>query len=53
MMLVERYTQKAPALGQHVGVALTQVLEYARRALDIGEKQRNGSRREFAHIGTS
>ena len=38
-------TQQGPALTKHLGVLCAQVLHEARRAFDIGEEQRGGSRR--------
>ena len=47
--LLENSTQQLPVLFQQIGVAVAQLLEQARGSLDIGEEQRNRSRREVMH----
>src|SRR6266699_4995767 len=47
--LVENATQKLSALRQHVGKTLAQLLEQARRSLDVGEEQGDGSCWEVGH----
>src|SRR6266571_233534 len=49
MEFEERGTQEGAAHFQEASVALTHLLEQARRALDIGEEQGDGSHREFTH----
>src|SRR5439155_6192964 len=43
MILCEHLPQQFSAFGQHIGVALAQLLQEARGALYIGEEQRDGS----------
>ena len=43
-------TQHGPALAEHLGVLHAQVLHEARRAFDIREEQRDGSRRQVRHL---
>ncbi len=49
MPVLENATQQLPALRQHIGIALAQALQQARRPLDIGEKQRDRPRRQVLH----
>jgi hypothetical protein len=44
----ERVTQGAPVLREEIGVCRSVFLEQPRRALDIGEEERDGSRRQLA-----
>jgi len=47
--LEKRGTQEGATCFQDAGIALAQLLEQTCRSLDIGEEQRDGSRREFTH----
>ena len=47
--MLEGVAQHAAVLGQHVGVAIAELLEQLRRALDVGEEERDGAGREVAH----
>jgi hypothetical protein len=49
VVLLKRGTQQVPALSEHIGVPLAQLLQEARRSLDIGEEQRDGSCRLMLH----
>src|SRR6266702_8087536 len=51
MVLMESCTQQASALGQHVGVALTQTLEQAGGPFDVSEEEGDCSPREVRHGG--
>ena len=51
MVLMESRTQQASALGQHVGVALTQTLEQAGGPFDVSEEEGDCSPREVRHGG--
>jgi hypothetical protein len=42
---LESRVQQLSALSQHMAILLTYVLQQERRPLDIGEEQRDGSRR--------
>ena len=46
---LERRAQQVTALGQHIGVALSDVLELEHRPLDIAQEQRDRSRRKMMH----
>src|SRR5436305_5129830 len=50
MVSLKGATQQGPALSEHLGVLRAQVLHEARRSLDIGEEQRDGSRRQVRHL---
>lgn len=43
VVLDEHLPQQLPAIGQHVGIMLTQSLQEMRRAFYISEEQRHGS----------
>jgi hypothetical protein len=45
----ERLPQQPTMVRQDVDVAVTELLEESRRALDVGEEQRDGSGRQLAH----
>ena len=46
----ERVAKHATVLGQHLGVALgSELVQQLGRALDVGEEERDGARRELAH----
>src|SRR5258708_21876940 len=45
VILCEYLSQQVPAVSQHPSLALTQRLQEARRAFDIGEEQRHGASR--------
>ncbi len=49
MMLMESRTQQVSALGQHVGVSLTQTVEQVRGPFDVGEEEGDHSGRELTH----
>jgi hypothetical protein len=48
-LLAERLTNDPPVRGQGLGVPLTQLVQEARRALDVGEEKRDGAARKVAH----
>jgi hypothetical protein len=45
----EGVAKKPPVLGGDLAVAVAEALEEPRRALDVGEKQRDGSGRQHRH----
>jgi hypothetical protein len=49
MEVEEHATHQVPVLRQHVGIALAQAPKQARRPLNIGEKQRDCTRRQVLH----
>ena len=48
-VLGEGRAQDAPVLGQHLAVAVAQLLEQAGRALDVREEEGDGPARELGH----
>jgi hypothetical protein len=51
-MTRERLTQEAAMLGQHIGIPVTELVEQPRRALYVGEEERDGTCWKISHRGS-
>jgi len=48
-MPLEGSAQEAPMLSEHLRIAIAELLEQPRRALDVGEEERDRATRKLPH----